>query len=117
MATGPNFPSYACILLEGYSEQADFGVIRSDMDGLAKQRPRWTKPIVTRQATVGVKSLLDRNAFDSWFRNALFSGVGWFTFTDPNDGVAKQGRFVNGDLAWTSPGVVWHAAVQIESIG
>lgn len=114
---GPDFPSYACILMEGYSEQPDYNGLRTDMDGgIAKQRPRRTRPLLTRAASVGVRSVEDKVLFDSWFRNSIAGGFSWFTFTDPVDGIVKQGRFVGGELAWTTPGIVWRAQVQIESL-
>ncbi|MYZ41424.1 hypothetical protein [Schauerella aestuarii] len=116
MAT-PAFPSYACIQLDGYSESPNYGVIRSDMDGLAKQRRRWTKPIVTRTVKLRLRDKYDKAVFETWFRTAIFGGTGWFTFTDPVDGLSKQGRFVGGAISWTSPGVIWFAQAQIETIG
>ena len=38
----PDFPDYARILLDGFSEKPSFGVLRTEMDaGVAKQRARW----------------------------------------------------------------------------
>ncbi|ARP86300.1 hypothetical protein [Bordetella genomosp. 9] len=113
----PDFPPYACIQLDGYSESADFGVIRSEMDGLAKQRPRWSKPIVTRTVKVKVGDRANKLAFDAFVRNDLAGGSGWFNFTDPVDGVTKQGRLVSGTVQWSTPGRIWFFNAQIESIG
>jgi len=115
---GPLFPSYACIQLDGYSESPNSNVLRSEMDGgLAKQRPRRTKPIVTRAVKLRLRTKADKALFESWFRTAIFQGTGWFTFTDPVDGVVKQGRFVGGQISWSTPGVVWFANGQIETVG
>lgn len=112
------FPSYAKVLLASFTESADYGVLRTDMDGgIAKQRPRWTTPIVTRDVTVHVDSVVDKNAFDQWLRIDLQGGSGWFGWTDPLDNVLKQARFVDGKVSWTSPGKVWRASAQMETVG
>ncbi|NYT38867.1 hypothetical protein ERD78_18880 [Allopusillimonas soli] len=112
------FPSYAKILLPGFSEEPDYGVLRTDMDGgLAKQRPRWNKPVVTREATILVYNLADKLAFDEWAGQELTGAAGWFDWLDPLDGVTKKTRIVGGKYRWTSPGVVWLAQCQLETIG
>lgn len=112
------FPDYAIILLAGFKEDPDYGVLRTDMDGgIAKQRPRWTTPIVKRDVTIHVESITLKNAFDSWFRDDIFGGAGWFDWTDPLDGALKQARFVGGAISWTSPGKIWRATAQMETVG
>ena len=112
------FPDYAKILLAGFKEEADYGILRTDMDGgIAKQRPRWTTPIVTRDVNVHVGSIGQKNDFDLWLATDLNGGAGWFDWVDPLDGVTKQARFVSGKVSWTSPGKVWRAAAQMETIG
>lgn len=112
------FPTYARILLAGFKEDADYGVLRTEMDGgIAKQRPRWTTPIVTRDINIHVDTVADKAAFDQWMRVDLNGGAGWFDWTDPLDMVAKQARFVSGKISWSSPGKVWRAAAQLETVG
>jgi len=112
------FPTYAKILLSGYAEDADYGVLRTEMEnGIAKQRPRRSLPIVTRTVVIHVETLADKNAFDTWRRVDLFGSAGWFDWLDPLDGVVKQTRIVGGKLSWTSPGKVWRASGQIETVG
>ncbi|MFY1852373.1 hypothetical protein ACOTEY_00715 [Achromobacter xylosoxidans] len=114
----PAFPDYAKILLAGFKEEADYGILRTDMDGgIAKQRPRWTTPIVTRDVTVHVESVYLKNAFDAWLRVDLNGGSDWFDWLDPLDSVVKQARFVSGKLSWSSPGKVWRATGQLETVG
>lgn len=112
------FPSYACILREGYTESSDYGVLRTEMDGgIAKQRARWTKPIVTRQAVIHVKDKNDKISFDLWVKTDLNNGAGWFDYTDPVDGTVKQARIKGGAIQWTTPGLVWRASCELETIG
>lgn len=112
------FPAYACILLAGYEEEPDFGVLRSPMDdGLAKQRPRRTLPIVTRSATIRVPDKASKALFDAWVKNDLNGGTGWFSYADPLDQKTKQARIVGGKYKWTSPGRIWLAQCQLETLG
>lgn len=113
-----SFPDYAKVLLSGFTEADDYGVLRTDMDsGIAKQRPTRSLPIVTRDVIIHVETLADKNAFDTWRKTDLNGSVAWFDWLDPLDGVVKQARFVGGKLQWTSPGKVWRASGQMETVG
>jgi len=114
-----DFPSYARIIRAGYGEEPDYGVLRTEMDGgIAKQRPRWSKAIVTRDVVIKVTGLGNKQAFDAWIKTDLSGGAGWFTWTDPLDGAAKQTRIVGGKYKWGEPqGQIWLASCQIETIG
>lgn len=111
------FPPYAKIVAAGYSEEADVGMLRTDMDGgIAKQRPRWTAEINKRDVTILTLSLDDKLAFDTWLKEEVNFGAGWFDWRDL-DGVTKQARIVNGKVRWTTPGVVWMGQAQLETVG
>lgn len=112
------FPSYACVLLEGYTETPNYAVLRSEMDvGVAKQRPRNSLPIVNRNVRIKVENKSDKALFDQWFKDDLNGGSGFFDYVDPLDATTKQARFVGGQISWSSPGIVWIAEAQIETIG
>lgn len=113
-----SFPTYARLLLGGYSDSSDYGVLRTEMDdGGAKQRARRSKPIVTRSATVMVHSLDDRLSFDDWMLEDLRGGAGWFDFRTLA-GTMQPARIVGGRISWTSPGGgIWLGQVQIETLG
>lgn len=113
------WPTYAKLLVEGYSEAPDFGVLRDEMDaGIAKQRARWSLPIVTRQATISVLSDADKVAFDAWIDTDLSGGVLWFDWTVPRTSRIVQARIVQGQYQWAEPaGQIWKATCQIETIG
>lgn len=112
------FPSYAKILLAGFKEEPDYGVLRTDMDGgIAKQRPRWTTKIVTRDVTIHVETVARKNDFDLWMDLDLNRGAGWFDWVDPLDQVLKQARIVSGKISWSSPGKVWRATARLETVG
>lgn len=112
------FPTYACVQLEGYQEKSDFLVLRSEMDsGVAKQRPRRSLPIVTRDVKVKVANKTEKTLFDTWVKNDIDGGTGWFDYIDPLDNVTKQARIINGEVNWSSPGVVWFAQMKLETVG
>lgn len=113
------WPTYAKILVAGYGEEADYGVLRSEMDnGIAKQRARFSTPIVTRDAQVIVKRLEDKNAFDAWAGADLRGGAAWFDFFDCLTGKTLRARIVGGKFRWGEPrGQVWTATCQIETLG
>lgn len=105
-------------MLDGYEETANYNVLRTQMDsGLAKQRARNSMPIVTRNVKIRVLNKTDKASFDTWVKTDLNGGVGWFTYTDPVDGVSKQARFISGEIKWTTPGIIWFAAAQMETLG
>lgn len=113
------FPEYAKILVEGYSEEADHGVLRTEMDGgLAKQRARWSAPIVTRDVTILVESDEDKEAFDEWVDTELQGGVAWFDWKVPRTQRTVKARIVGGRYQWSEPiGIAWKATCQIETLG
>ena len=117
----PQFPGYARLVLEGFGHKRDYGVLRTETDGgVAKQRPRYSKPIVTRSATLVIRSRADKLAFDAWHSNELNGGAGWFNWHDPLDRLDKRARFVKGELDWravTANMEVWTASCQLETIG
>lgn len=115
----PAWPSYAKLLVAGYGEEADHGVLRDEMDsGIATQRARWTLPIVTRSATIAVFSDVDKAAFDAWIDNDLRGGVLWFDWQVPRTARMVQARIVGGKYQWEEPAAqIWKATCQIETIG
>jgi len=107
------WPSYARIIVANYAESVDDGVVRTEMDGgLAKERWRFSKTIVTRDATI-LCSQQDRQQFSAW-RKA--NRGQWFTWRDPVDGVTKQARMVKAQIKWSRFGVYWQGALQLETL-
>lgn len=112
------FPTYAEIVLDGYQEKPDYGVLRTEMDNsLPKQRSRRSLPIVKRDVRIKVADRTKKAAFDDWFANDLNGGTGWFDFYDNVANVTKQGRIVGGAISWSTPGFVWIAQCSIETVG
>ncbi|WP_281661587.1 hypothetical protein [Microvirgula aerodenitrificans] len=115
----PVFPRRIRVIREGFEEDIDYGVLRTEMDGgVAKQRPRYSIPIVTRQVTLLARTLADRREFDRFVREDIAGGAGWFTWTDPVDGQSRRVRIVDGKVPWQAMTVdVWKASCKVESIG
>ncbi|WP_368655384.1 hypothetical protein ABRY94_11680 [Castellaniella ginsengisoli] len=113
------WPTYAKLIVAGYGEEADYGVLRTDMDnGIAKQRARFSTPIVTRDATIMVTGLENKKALDAWIGTDLAGGAAWFDFFDCAAGSTVQARLVGGKFRWGEPrGRVWTATCQIETLG
>ncbi|WP_052877914.1 hypothetical protein [Chromobacterium subtsugae] len=116
----PEFPAYALMLADGYTEEANYGLQRTEMDGgLPKQRRLFSQPIITRTITIKVRSDVERARFDNWFRIDIAGGVGWFNWKDPISGQQKRGR-ISGTLPcrWQWDGrQKWQMQLQIETIG
>ncbi|WP_440217148.1 hypothetical protein [Chromobacterium piscinae] len=116
----PEFPAYALMLADGFVEEADYGVMRTEMDGgLPKQTRRFSQPIITRTITIKVCSDVERMKFDNWFRIDIDGGVGWFDWKDPISGQQKRGRIsATSPYRWQWDGRQrWQMQLQIESIG
>lgn len=111
-------PEYAEVLIEGYTEQPNYDVLRSDMDNsVAKQRPRRTLPIVTRQVKIKIGDVSNKIAFDKWFESDIHGGSNFFTYIDPVDKKTKQARFVGGAIKWSTPGSIWFLDAELETVG
>lgn len=114
------FPSYARLLVAGYSEARESALQRSEFEsGPARQARVKSRVMVRRSATVNLESLADYHAFIAWFSTDLDEGAGWFDYTDPVRGTTVQARIVAGDLTATpEPGLQdWTIPVVIETWG
>lgn len=114
----PELPAYSKLLLAGHAEAPDYGVIRSDMEGpIAKQRPRWSSPVIQMDVTLLIEGRQAKLDFDFWFGDALAGGSGWFLYTDPISQAQRMARFIAGSLRWTPDlAGLWRAAAKIEMI-
>lgn len=114
------FPSYAKILLNGYSKKRESALMRTEMEnGPPKQVKVRTKPMVVYAATVDLKSKADLYSFENWYINDINEGASWFTFTEPVTKVALQARIRDGGYT-ASPNASsnsWQIQLQIEVWG
>lgn len=116
--TLPILPSNIRLVM-GYDEEVDLGIERTKMDGgIAKQRPKYSIPVVVRKAKIVAQSFSDKDEFDRWYIHVI-KGSAWFTYQDPlRGGATVTVRFKNPSLSWTMVSRhLWESNVEIESIG
>ena len=114
------FPNYVKLLANGYQEQRESALLRTEMEsGPPKQARIKSRVMVTRPVEIMVNSKADYQAFVTWFSTAINEGSDWFDFTDPVTRTVKQGRFVGGGLEATPSGggKVWSIKAKIETWG
>lgn len=126
-------PDYAKFLAEGYGEDLNWQVRRSEMDrGVAKQRPGISKPLRVRKGTLLIHTKANKMAFEQWL-DTIGGGTGWFDYTDPQKVIDPdyfeyseppanhalvRARFIN--TVWNFElrnNTVWVASCEMESIG
>ena len=116
----PTFPTYAKLLADGYAEQRDSALLRTEMeDGPPKQAKIKSRVMVTRPVKILIQSRADYLNFVQWFATDLAEGSAWFDFVDPVSGTTKQARFVGGGLeASPQAGLaLWTIPLKIETWG
>lgn len=96
-------PSYVVVLLDGYSEEFDAGVIKSDMErGLSKYRVGQSRVVTTVAVNLAFESADDANSFEAWYFNEI-KRIGWFDFLDPRTNSLRSVRFKGGALGQLQP--------------
>lgn len=98
MADLPVLPAYAQFVTDGYGEEFDPSVERTEMErGVAKERIINTDVIVELSGTLMFFSAAKQQAFMDWYFDTL-GRIGWFTMTDPRTGSTLTARFKSGAL-------------------
>lgn len=93
------FPAYARIRLEGFAENRESALLRSDMEsGPPKQANIKSRVLVTRPVSLLFVTLADYQSFTAWYKTNINEGADWFTWTDPVSGTSKDARFAEGGL-------------------
>ncbi|MFZ4537814.1 hypothetical protein [Propionivibrio sp.] len=114
------FPSYASLLVDGFSVQRESALLRTEMEsGPPKQAKVKSRVMVTRQVTIRLRSKGDYQSFVTWFAVTLNEGAAWFSLVDPVSGATVQARFAgNGLEASPQPGLEsWTIKSKIETWG
>jgi len=97
------FPTYAQILADGFTESFDPAVERTDMErGVPKQRLINTQVLVKLNATLLFRSAADVDAFEAWYFDAI-KRIGWFQMKHPRTGATITARFEGGSIGSLSP--------------
>jgi len=93
------FPAYADVLLDGFSEQHESALIRTEMEsGPPRQAKVRSRVLVTWPAVILVESKADYQSFMTWFKNDIAYGADWFDFANPVTGSTVQARFNGSGL-------------------
>lgn len=101
------FPSYAKILRDGFGEQRETALMRTEMEsGPPRQVKVRSRVLVSRPVRIFVETKADYLAFVSWFRDTLNEGADWFDWLDPVDGTTKSVRFAGGGMVGEPAGSV-----------
>ena len=117
----PAFPSYATLLLDGFAEQRESALLRTEMeDGPPKQARIRSRVMITRPVRILFRSKADYLNFVIWFAETLNEGALWFDFADPVSKTTKQARFVGGGLDGSplAPNLTaWAVSTKLETWG
>lgn len=117
----PTWPAYAAILFDGYAEEPEPAVIRTEMEsGPAKQAMVRSLVTIQRPVKALITSNADYQSFMTWFRTDIKRGALWFDWTDPVDGQVKQARIVGGKIdprPQRKDMSRWHIGLRIETWG
>lgn len=96
-------PTYVIVLLDGYSEEFDPGVIKSEMErGLSKHRVGQSKVVTTVAVNLAFDSAEDVNKFEEWYFKDI-KRIGWFDWQDPRTNSRRSVRFKDGALGQLQP--------------
>ncbi|AAP58686.1 19R [Xanthomonas phage Xp10] len=91
-------PSYCQLLVEGYSEEYDPAIERSEMErGLAKQRIKNTYGLMRFTVRALIQGQANIDAFDSWYLDDI-RRIGFFTMVQPRTRQTINARFVEGKI-------------------
>lgn len=117
----PALPSYVQIAFDGYTEEKQSGILRSDFESGPPRQARFkSRTMRTRQANLFFESRSDYLSFCDWFDIDLKQGALFFDMTDPVTKNDIQARFVGGIYTATPMGAnaeQWKVKIQIESWG
>jgi hypothetical protein len=90
-------PSYVRIFYNGYSEQRESGIIRTEFESGPPRQARFkTRVMKTRSAKLYLDTKANFLAFETWFATELQNGALFFNMNDPITGSTIEGRFVGG---------------------
>lgn len=114
-------PSYVRVLFDGYSEEKESGIIRTEFENGPPRQARFkSRTMKTRAAQLFIESKANFLAFETWFADDLEQGALFFNMTDPIRGTTIEARFVGGVYTaqpMTAALNLWRVDCQIESWG
>ena len=94
-----SLPSYAKILVEGFGEQRESALMRTEMEsGPPKQAKIKSRVMITRPVSIYIDTLDNYKLFVTWFSVTINEGSDWFDWTDTVSGTTKSVRFNGGGM-------------------
>jgi hypothetical protein len=91
-------PNYVDVLVDGWGEEPDPSVERSEMErGPAAEAIINSRVQVELQATLAFRSKADALAFETWYYDTI-KRVGWFDVVHPVSGVVTSMHFKAGNI-------------------
>ena len=96
-------PSYAQILFDGFGEEFDPSVERTEMErGVAKQRLLNTQVMAEIPVSLLFATPADTAAFEDWYFGVL-RRIDWFQMPHPRTGATITARFKGGKIGRLAP--------------
>lgn len=115
------FPTYADVLIEGYSINKESALLRTEMEsGPPKQAKLKSKVMITHNVQIYLSTNANFQSFESWYTNDISQGSAWFDFVNPITGSTVAARFKNGGYTATPMSAKleeWKVSAQIEMWG
>ncbi|MFD2755670.1 hypothetical protein [Comamonas terrae] len=98
-----SLPSYVLVLLDGYAEDQESGVTKSEMErGLSKLRIGQSRVAKTISVNLVFESASDANNFEDWYFGEI-KRIGFFDWLDPRTNMLRSVRFKDGALGQIQP--------------
>lgn len=114
-------PSYVRILFDGYQQNRESALLRTEMEsGPPRQARVKSLVMTTRTAKLYLSTRADYLSFLTWYRDDIAEGALFFTMTDPVTATNIQARFVDGGFdskPMSAKMDCWEIDVRIESWG
>lgn len=111
---------YGRLLLNGYGEQPESVLLRTEMESGAKQARIRSLALVARPVVYDYSNA-EYADFKTWHRDTINRGASYFFWTDPHDGVSKLTRIVRGEyearayVASQGDELRWEVSMEIET--
>lgn len=97
------WPSYARVMFDGYGEEFDPGILRTEMErGVPIERVVNTDVIEEVGVSLYFSTKEDHAAFESWYFTTI-NRIGWFEWRHPRLGVVVSARFKGASIGRLQP--------------
>jgi len=114
-------PSYVKILFDGYQQNRESALLRTEMEtGPPRQARVKSLVMTTRTAKLYLATRADYLSFLTWYRDDISEGALFFNMSDPVSNSTISARFVDGGFdskPMSAKMDCWEIDVRIESWG